>query len=515
MRYNRLLYKLRKAIYKPKFKLVLLDVFFFIVSILVFVLTKGYALEFFIFRYTHSLLAVISVWLLSGYLFKKYRGLRRNRYRDSAYQIFVTTLLTIAVVHPSIHFGWIYLTALQSLVLIFTVLFQNLVLVALLHMVFYAVYLDEEPKVFDERKPTTLIKPAYRLDEDVVEGIEQAIEQQASTEVLDFLRQKVDLGSSATLVLATTTLFNVISLRPYRYDMIVNLVRLNDIRGINKLFCAANSKLPDNGGMICCFEAKSTHKQRLLEKWPPGINWLFYTVHFFYKRIIPKLFVTNRLYYDLTQGKNRVLSKTEVLGRLYYCGFEVLEEQRIGDNTFVIARRKQQPEKQVKKRYGPLIKLRRTGKNKKFFNVYKMRTMHPYAEYLQAYMFEKNSLQEGGKIFNDIRVTTLGKFMRKYWIDELPMFINVLRGDMKLVGVRPLSNHFFSLYSKELQEKRTKFRPGLLPPFYADMPKTLDEIQASEMRYLETCEKRGCFITDIVYAWKIAVNILFRRARSN
>ena len=130
-------------------------------------------------------------------------------------------------------------------------------------------------------------------------------------------------------------------------------------------------------------------------------------------------------------------------------------------------------------------------------------------------MFEKNSLQEGGKIFNDIRVTTLGKFMRKYWIDELPMFINVLRGDVKLVGVRPLSNHFFSLYSKELQEKRTKFRPGLLPPFYADMPKTLDEIQASEMRYLETCEKRGCFITDIVYAWKIAVNILFRRARSN
>ena len=95
------------------------------------------------------------------------------------------------------------------------------------------------------------------------------------------------------------------------------------------------------------------------------------------------------------------------------------------------------------------------------------------------------------------------------------MFINVLRGDMKLVGVRPLSNHYFSLYSQELQEKRTKFRPGLLPPFYADMPKTLDEIQDSEMRYLEACEKRGCFITDCVYAWKIVVNILFRKARSN
>ena len=141
--------------------------------------------------------------------------------------------------------------------------------------------------------------------------------------------------------------------------------------------------------------------------------------------------------------------------------------------------------------------------------------MHPYAEFLQAYMFEKNSLQEGGKIANDIRVTTIGKFMRGCWLDEIPMFINVFRGDMKLVGVRPLSNHYFNLYTKELQEKRTKFRPGLLPPFYADMPKTLDEIQASEMRYLELCEKRGCLITDTMYAWKIFDNIVFKKARSH
>ena len=187
-----------------------------------------------------------------------------------------------------------------------------MVVVALLHTVFYAVYLDEEPKTFDEREPATLVKPAYPLEPEAVEGVEKAIEQQTSVDVLNFLRQKVDLGSSSTLVLATTTLFNVVSLRAYRYDMIINLVRLNDIRGINKLFCAANDKLPDHGGLVCCFEAKSTHKQRLLKKFPVGINWLLYIGHFIYRRIIPKLFITNRLYYDLTQGKNRVLSNTEV-----------------------------------------------------------------------------------------------------------------------------------------------------------------------------------------------------------
>jgi lipopolysaccharide/colanic/teichoic acid biosynthesis glycosyltransferase len=95
------------------------------------------------------------------------------------------------------------------------------------------------------------------------------------------------------------------------------------------------------------------------------------------------------------------------------------------------------------------------------------------------------------------------------------MILNLLKGDMKLVGVRPISKHYFSLYSPELQELRTKVKPGLLPPFYADMPKTLDEIQASELKYLNMCIKRGALITDTIYLWKIFVNIVFKRARSH
>jgi lipopolysaccharide/colanic/teichoic acid biosynthesis glycosyltransferase len=108
----------------------------------------------------------------------------------------------------------------------------------------------------------------------------------------------------------------------------------------------------------------------------------------------------------------------------------------------------------------------------------------------------------------------MGKFMRKFWLDELPMIINLLKGEMKLVGVRPLSAHYFSLYNKELQEKRVKFKPGLLPPFYADMPKTLDEIQASEMKYLTLCENNSELRTDLLYFGLIFKNIFIRKARS-
>ena len=140
--------------------------------------------------------------------------------------------------------------------------------------------------------------------------------------------------------------------------------------------------------------------------------------------------------------------------------------------------------------------------------------MHPYAEYLQDYVYTHNELQDGGKFRNDFRVSTLGRLMRKFWIDELPMIYNLVKGDLKLVGVRPLSKQYYSLYSKELREKRIKYKPGLIPPFYADLPKTLKEIMASELKYLEEYEKHP-FIADTKYFWKAVFNIVFHKARSN
>ena len=82
--------------------------------------------------------------------------------------------------------------------------------------------------------------------------------------------------------------------------------------------------------------------------------------------------------------------------------------------------------------------MNRIGKNGKSIQVFKFRTMHPYAEYIQDYIYKIHDLQKGGKFKNDFRVTTWGRIMRKLWIDELPMLINLVRGQLKFVGVRPL-----------------------------------------------------------------------------
>jgi len=64
------------------------------------------------------------------------------------------------------------------------------------------------------------------------------------------------------------------------------------------------------------------------------------------------------------------------------------------------------------------------------------------------------------KITNDPRVTRVGKFLRKFSLDELPQLINVLKGDMSIVGPRPCLPYEYEIY-KDWHKKRTSVRPGI------------------------------------------------------
>jgi len=198
---------------------------------------------------------------------------------------------------------------------------------------------------------------------------------------------------------------------------------------------------------------------------------------------------------------------------LYCCGFEVIDEKSINNSLYFIAKKTKEPIYDQDPTYGPLLRLKRVGFGGKLIRVYKLRTMHPFSEYLQEYVYNKNKLQGGGKIKDDFRISPEGRIFRKIWLDELPMIYNFLKGEMKIVGVRPLSPHFYSLYDKNLQELRIQTKPGLIPPFYADMPVTLEEIMASEKRYLKAYLKRPLY-TDFSYFLKALYNILIKRKRS-
>jgi exopolysaccharide biosynthesis polyprenyl glycosylphosphotransferase len=104
----------------------------------------------------------------------------------------------------------------------------------------------------------------------------------------------------------------------------------------------------------------------------------------------------------------------------------------------------------------------RVGVNKRRFRMYKFRTMTNGAEKKQS-EFEALNEADGPvfKIKHDPRVTRLGRFLRKFSIDELPQLVNVLRGEMSLVGPRPLPVRDYQGFDQDRQRRRFSVRPGL------------------------------------------------------
>lgn len=506
-----------KIFYRPYLRYLMADIVLLAISFFVVLTWFPLSTEVPYQKYGVFALVFSFCWVLLGYMTHRYVRVKRMRMGTSLIRLLVASVLTFFVMC-----GYMYIMSGRTTFSVYVLLTIWLVMLIFctIHLIFshayrYATYAEPELERAPERGAQVVLRPKVEITEERFEEVKELIESVIGKQAFSYLNSQVDMVSSNTFTLNTSELYNFQKLKYYRFDTIVNFMPLNQIRGINQLFGVVNDKLPDDGCFVCCFEPKSTTKKKILQAYPPVVNWIVYTCHYLYKRVLPKTVVTSRLYFDITEGKNRVLSRAEVLGRLCYCGFNIVDEHKVGDLIYVIARRAFRPQTLQPRLYGMLVKLNRVGKNGRMFRVYKFRTMHPYSEYLQAYIYEKYSLQEGGKFNHDIRVNTVGHFMRKYWVDELPMLINLIKGDMKLVGVRPISKQYYSLYSQELQEKRIQHMPGLLPPFYADMPKTLEEIQESEMRYLVACEKNGTLRTDFIYFWRIVYTILIKRARSH
>lgn len=111
---------------------------------------------------------------------------------------------------------------------------------------------------------------------------------------------------------------------------------------------------------------------------------------------------------------------------------------------------------------GPvLFSQKRVGRNGRKFKIYKFRTMFPDAEDRKKDLMKQNKMS--GHMFkmdNDPRIIPIGHFLRKTSIDELPQFLNVLRGDMSLVGTRPPTVDEYEKYEAP-HRKRLAMRPGL------------------------------------------------------
>ena len=109
----------------------------------------------------------------------------------------------------------------------------------------------------------------------------------------------------------------------------------------------------------------------------------------------------------------------------------------------------------------PIYVQERVGKNGKHFNLYKFRSMRPNADKMLDSLLEANEMDGPAfKIKDDPRITRVGRFLRRASIDEIPQLLNVIKGDMSLVGPRPPLPREVELYN-EKQLKRISVTPGI------------------------------------------------------
>ena len=161
----------------------------------------------------------------------------------------------------------------------------------------------------------------------------------------------------------------------------------------------------------------------------------------------------------------------------------------------------------------------RVGKNNKIFKLYKFRTMEVSAEedfhkshYLDLAKGKNiepsNSPLEPIRIENDDRITSLGALLRKTSLDELPNILNVLKGDMSLVGPRPLVGYESDLYGK-YNSKRNSVLPGVtgLAQVQGRLDLSLQERLYWDLKYIED----NSFSDDIKIIIKTISSVLTKK----
>jgi lipopolysaccharide/colanic/teichoic acid biosynthesis glycosyltransferase len=502
-----------------KLTLYLVDVLILIASFLFFIWLKPSSINTYLPQFWLPFVIFLAIWMLFSVIGRKFFIISKplKKAVSSALNI---NLVTAAFIFLLIYlFDLVHLSRLVVLGTMGLATVLELILIYLVNQIMHAHPIQAE-QLSNPKEELELHDPLVDFSQSQLcqDSVRSFLEKEASlnSNIKEFLVKNIPtdkIENSTFRLFNTATVFNIASIVPNTLLLLVNLHKINDIKRINRYFIKVNYRLQAGGYFVGQVETIKVRFQKIMARYPVGFNYLAYGIDFIFKRVIPKIPLLKQCYFALTKGRNRSISKTEVLGRLYYCGFRVEALEEIDNKLVFAARKVNLPLRYQEPSYGPFIKLRRVGKDGELINVYKFRTMHPYSEFLQEYIYENYNLDKSGKFKNDFRITTWGKVFRRLWIDELPQLINWLQGDLRIFGVRAISQHYFSLYPEEVQEMRIKHKPGLVPPYYTDLPTEFEEIVESEKRYLLQKQEHP-ILTDIKYFCKAWWNIIFKGARS-
>lgn len=300
---------------------------------------------------------------------------------------------------------------------------------------------------------------------------------------------------------------------------------LNTVKRLNLFLQGLQDSVLMGGYFVFRYRPMDEYLEELLSTKRGLALCVSYGWHFLRYRALPKISVLEKLYFSKYfsgldswvcrhTGKNRrMISRAEMWGRMYFWGFEVLSERKIGDDHWVVTRRFRDPETARRPSFFLIARLTKVGLNGQPMHLHKVRTMYPFSEFIQEKIYKDHGLSNTGKFKNDFRLTDYGKYIRRYWLDEIPQIFDWLRGEIKLVGMRATSPHFLSLYPQELYDLYVQTKPGLIPPIFDASTTGFEEIVRIELAYLIAYQHQPV-VTDVKCLFRTFHDIFIRGVRS-
>lgn len=332
--------------------------------------------------------------------------------------------------------------------------------------------------------------------------------------VVDFFESNLrgnEINAHNRLVISDANVLKGIANRG-AFDYVISSAKLNEYVKLNENLSMIHGLLSKRGIYVGNVETNEQYAKQILDRHSEIVGRIVLSYAFVFRRVLPKLVGFRWIQKHLGIVRHRILSKCEALGRLRFAGFKILKLAEINNRLYFICRKSTIP-KNGEPCDGLFIKIQKVGLHGRTINCYKMRTMHSYANYLHDYILENLKIDNNGKVVGDFRVPKWAKIVRKLWLDEMPQLFNILKGDLSFIGLRHLSKEFLKLYPEDWRVERHNIKPGFVPPYYADCPKTFEEIIKSEKKYYRLKRKHP-ITTDVYYFVRVVISFLTMRART-
>lgn len=310
-----------------------------------------------------------------------------------------------------------------------------------------------------------------------------------------------------------------------KLDALICTTRMNDVNRLNLFLEHVANHLVMGGYFIMSYIPLENVYSDMRKKHSAFGYRIAYIFHFLWFRAARKVPFLDKAYFlsclrwldklnlAIAKRRNRALSKAEMWGRLAFWGLDVIAESEGERERYVIAQRAGNPHPNRMPSYYPVVALAKVGLDGKVLRMHKMRSMYAFSEFIQNRIFQDQGLTETGKFKNDFRLTEYGKFIRRYWIDELPQFYDWLKGDIKLVGMRATSAHYLGLYPQEVYDLYIQVKPGLISPIFDESTTEFKHIVKVEFEYLKSYI-RNPVKADLKCFMQTFIDIFFRGVRS-